>query len=532
MTQTDDNAPESPKGQQEITIGDSLWTVSVRAPPSASADKPRSGEPPTAKDSKNKDRDKDAEKKFGFMSWKDKTSPKGAEVVTNAADGGKACSRPAGGSSDDEDDVEESDEETEDMWCTSTKSNMPSATAIAIRNLPAVDFLNMKEEERIKGELKDVKNLHSKLYRIMKLMKKAVKEIRFFSEANENAVASIHAAMDNTCTDSTIIDLAAASKKRIQEVGQSNALSILSTNITDQILEQIKPIKDHAKMVSVAGKERRTARDRRIHLALGEVDVANEEEYNRLVDVVHDFEEKDRIYKDEFINFHEHNSSQLGQMLRCYLFETATYLETVAKAMRESAGSATNNYYLNDDCCAKFKNFREDTKLSAPLPPLFSRLRSDAENDDRLTAKPHPKSSLHPHPPGQAAAVAGIPMTDTRSEEGGQHTYSSSHIQAKDGSCAHRNIEQFLLSSQLPISNSKRMVPRPLPGHSRCVEGPQAARNNSLLSRASAGVDNSSVTMSLMNYIHSLADEYGIEPDFSATHVTGSANRGAKSLQK
>lgn len=517
MSQTASRVPKPPRRQNESTETESVRTVNVRAPPSSVAAAPHNGE---------KEEDK---KKVGVAGWREKMASKGAEMAANAmagaatlnaavaAGGDMVRNRLAENSSDDDDDVESSDEETEDIWNSATDSaasTAPSATAISIRNQPAVDFLKMEEEERIKGELKDAKNLRKKLRKIKKWMKKSVKSVRTFSETNETAIATLHAATDENCTDPTIIELTAAAEKRIQDVKASNALSNFGTHITDQILEQIKPINDHAKMISVTGKERRAARDRRIRLALEEVDVSNEEAYNKSAELVRDFEEKDRTYKDEFINFREHNSSQLGLMLRCYLLETASYLETVAKAMREAAGGAANNYYLSNDCCTKFKDFKVDSKFLSPIPPLFSNISPSRDVEDRLTAKP--QSSKAPE------SLAGIPMTDAPDTAEGQGGYgASAYTRSKDNTRVRRSIDNFLLTGQLPSSEASRMSPRPPVGRSPNADGPQARRDDALPlsenSRAqpTSAFETSSTTKSLMDYIHSLADEYGIEPEFS-----------------
>ncbi|KPA82956.1 hypothetical protein ABB37_02701 [Leptomonas pyrrhocoris] len=555
MAQPIGKVPKPPQRRNEQPESDSVRTVSIRAPPGVIAKKPQNSEDRKRKaGAKAKaDKKKDEEKKPGFADWTDKVTAKGAEIASNAmagaatlnaavvAGGEKMLERLVDDSSDDEDDVESSDEETEDAWnstADSAISNTPSATAVAIRNQPAVNFLNVEEEERIKAELKDAKNLRKKLRKMKKLMKKSVKGVRSFSEANENALAALHAATDDKCTDPTITELAAAAETRMQEVKQSNALSNYTTNITDQILEQIKPINDHAKMISVTGKERRAARDRRIRLVLEDVDVADEEAYSKSVDLARDFEEKDRTYKDEFVNFREHSSSQLGQMLRCYLLETATYLEAVAKAMREAAGGTTNNYYLNNDCCAKFKDFKVDSKYLSPIPPLYSLLNPERDNDDRLTAKPHSQSAMLPHPPGEnhAPAVAGIPMTETGDKaaaatEQQQSTYgSSSYSRAKDNTRVRRGIDDFLLTGQLPTSDTNRTSPQLLPGRSPNLEGAQEKINGPLTSsenpraRPTSAFGTSSTNKSLMNYIYSLADEYGIEPDFPVERADELAN--------
>jgi hypothetical protein len=529
MSRPVNKVPVPPKRQNEDTDSESTRTVNVRAPPSVTGDAPLNGTTEKAKE--------DDKKKPGFMAWKDKVAAKGAEMAANAkagaatlnaavvASGEKMRNRLLEDSSDDDGEVESSDEETDDLFndtlTGSTISTTPTATAIAIRNQPAVNFINVAEEERIKAELKDARNLRKKLRKFKKFTEKSVKSIRSFSEVNENVIASLHTATDDKCTDPTIIALAAAAERRIQEVKQSNAYSNFNTNITDQILEQIKPINDHAKMISVTGKERRVARDRRIRLALGQVDVTNEEEYNKSADLVRDFEEKDRTYKDEFVNFREHNSSQLGQMLRCYLLETATYLETVAKALRESAGGTANNYYLSNDCCTKYKDFNVDSKFLSPIPALFSNIIPD-ENNDRLTAKPQPQ----PHPPSgkqhQAPAVAGIPIAETKDEAAEQNAYgSSTYTRSMDNTRVRRGINNFLLTGQLPASDASRMSPQPLPGRRPNVETPQGKLNGPLLAsenpraRPTSVVNTSSTTKSLMDYIHSLADEYGIEPDFA-----------------
>lgn len=544
MSQPAGKLRKTPKRQNESTETESVRTINVRAPPNLIMEEtPINGEQST----QSNEEDKNNEKKTNFMNWKDKLAAKRAEMVASLnaaviAESEKIRNRLADNSSYDEDDVEVSDEEMEDFWNTtmtdSAVSSMPSATAIAIRNQPAVNFLNLEEEERIKGELKDTKNLRNKLYKIKKLMKKSVKGIRAFSEMNENAIASLHAATDDKCTDPTINELAAAAEKHMQEVKQSQALSNLETKIKDQILEQVKPINAHAKMISVTGKERRTARDRRIRLAFGEVDVTNEEEYNRSVDVVHDFEEKDRIYKDEFVNFREHNSSQLGQMLRCYLLETATYLETVAKAMREAAGGTANNYYLSNDCCTKFKDFKVDPRFLSPIPPLFSHINADHENDDRLTAKPQPQPQPLDGGTQSSPAVVGIPMMETH-EAAEQSGYgSSAYTLSKDNTRVRRNIDDFLLTGQFPASDTNRMSPQPLPGRSPNTLSPQGKMNGRFSpsensrTRPTSAFETSSTAKSLMDYIHSLADEYGVEPDFSVKRAAQGINREAMEAEK
>lgn len=446
---------------------------------------------------------------------KDKVAAGGARLnAAVAANGQQLRNRLMDLSSDDEEGEESSDEESEELWnSTIPSSTTPSATAIAIRNQPAVNFVKPEEEDRIRAELKDAKGLRKKLRKVKKLVKRSMKATQSVHEAADAAATYFHATASDRCTDAIIIEMAARAERVMQEYRQTPALANFNTHVTDQILEQVKPINDHAKLVSVTGKERRSARDRRIRMALGQVDVTNEAEYNKSVDVVHDFEEKDSSYKDAYVSFREHNSSQLGQMMRCYLLETAACLEGLAAALRESAGSSAGNYFLSDDCCTKFKDFKVDPHISAPAPPLFSHLKPDGGLDDRLTAKP----VAHAAP---QAAVAGIPMT---AQTDGAHKMATAAEPAavvvappeepEEGRAAsHREAEQYGASSytrhSAPDTATRRSIDQFL------LTGQLPATENSR-ARPTSAFGDAAADAALMDYIRALALEYGIEPDFS-----------------
>ncbi|KAK7200600.1 hypothetical protein NESM_000116000 [Novymonas esmeraldas] len=485
---------------------DSVTTVTARAPPGVPGVTPAPAE------------DDVAGARARLQALRQRMAAGGARLnAVVAANGQQLLSHVMEGLSDDEDAEDSSDEETEELWNSEVPSSptftTPSATAIAIRNQPAVDFISVEEEERIRSELKDAKKLRKKLRKMRKLVKASMKAVQGVGAATDATVEYFHTSTDDRCTDPSIIELSASAAGAMRELRQASPVERLNTCVSDQILGQMKPITDHAKLVSVLGQQRRTARDRRIRLALGRVDVANEAEYKRMVDVVRDYEEKDGNYKDAFINFREHNSSQLGHMLRCYLLETATYLDTLAATLRTAAGSTTGNYFLSHDCHNKFKDFKVDPQIIAPAPPLFSQLDAGRVVDERLTAKPPPRWSAAE----QTAPVVGVPMMATE-EEVREALARAEELTAYGGSAytrsatttdthTRRSIDRFLLTGELPVTVNTRAAP------------------------TTTGRDALSAEEALIDYIRALTEEYGIEPDIAVHQGGGDGDEGSNVTQ-
>lgn len=443
---------------------------------------------PADPSSETKDSSKNvAALKGGLLGLTDKIAA-GAASLNSAisANGQMLLERIQDNSSDDESSGDVSDEETEELWrATTATQSSATATAISIRSQPPPSFISVEEEESIKAQRKEAKELRKKIRKVRKLMKKAKKSAEVIIGNTEEVVTGFHtiSSVAAGCIDPTIMELSANAEKQVQELQKGTTLEHFTATLDGQITQQVKPLSDHAKMISVKGRERRIARDKRIRLALEEVDVTNEENYVKSMEIVSDYEEQNRAYKEEYRAFCEHLSSQFGLMLNCYLLETASYLEGLASTLRHCATTATDNWLLSDDCSAKYKDFKIDPKYLAPPPPLFLP-HPPKSADDRLTAKPQPGTSDNP-------PVAGIPMVD-------ENTTSSN---------LHHPDPEYTTSKYIKSTNS-----RSSPSISRLLENGDVQE---IVNNRSSPIPEISPTVSahsVIDYIASLKNDYGVQP--------------------
>lgn len=450
---------------------------------SSGKDSSKDGAKGTSKDS-SKDPSKDVSKDAAKDNTKDDGGDAGTlkdklnnlkeKMANNAANINEQMTKNAaqlrerinnGDSSDsDEDSSDEEAEETLFGDSTTAGTSTVAATAITVRNQMPPSFISLEDEEEIKNQLKAAKTLRKRLRKLKKLSTSSLKHTQEAVDRMDKLLVGVNAATEGPCTDAGIQKLAATSAENMKTFRESDNYETYKSRVMAETDEMMKPLMDHAKYLSIVGKERRQARDKRIQLEREAIDVSDEAAYLRSVEVVKEYDEKNMAYKDEFRSLVEHNSSHVGLMLKSVLLESAIYYEALASALRASASSVatTSNQYMTEAAAAKFKDYVAPKVESAiTAPALFSMGNRNGaggggaseETDDRLTTKPTARM--------RDEVVTGIPLTETGADrQQPDSTYGTSAYtrhaagtpESTNVSRTRRAVDNFLKTGQVPGS--------------------------------------------------------------------------------
>ncbi|CAD2218314.1 hypothetical protein AGDE_13328 [Angomonas deanei] len=317
----------------------------------------------------------------------------------------------------DSDDSDDSPSEDEEDWLLASPPGpessavAPSTTAITIRNLPAVSFIDVEEEKAVLKQLKNAKSTKKKYKKTRKIIKKNVKmtqQIGACFDAYLTYLAGIPT--ENVCIDDSIDKNLKTSLESMHAFRDSGAFTDYTARV-EGTMSQMKAVENHASLLATTSKERRVARDKRIKAETAEaVDVADEEQYQKRMEIVNNHKEKDQLYKEEFKSFKEHSSAQLAQSMRSIFLDSAQYLEEVAATLRKCAELDQSNVLATQDLGKKFEKFEDKSSTLKERVQLFTGPISGKGGvlNDRLAVKPQGESKEQP--------TRGIPMSDKPAE--------------------------------------------------------------------------------------------------------------------
>lgn len=386
--------------------------------------------------------------------------------------------------SDDDDDDDTSDDDNGDNTlfgeptASQTTDTTVAASATAVRGQPPPSFISLEEEAEVKEQLAAAKALRKKLRKLKRTATKCLGTNKDDASRLCKLLTSMQTASESPFTDANIQELASTSAANVAKFQEAGVAEGYQQRTSGEFATQVKLLTDHSKYLTIVGKERRQARDKRIKLSREEVDAADEAAYLRSQDVVKDFEDKSAAYREEYHSLVEHNSSQVGQMLKCLLMESAGYYEQLAKTLRDSANSVAANpsQFMSEDVFAHFRTYEppknpaaaaavgaaDGTPVSASSVPVGG-AHTQGKDMSLGAAVVKPSAFMRDD------AVAGIPLADPHAPPSQPPAYGASTYTvdgdggtaaAKAVSRTTRAVDQFLQTGVVPESPGSVRRPR------------------------------------------------------------------------